>query len=797
VSSPNRPNPRPVPVARVIKPGSAPPAAPPAPLPQGRQPVTPVPTAAPVPTVEPSSAVPFPAIQAPSKPKSAAYKRRPNHGPVIIAVAATLAAIVAMAGGGVYLATLPMQGDKKVAKKSADGDIAKPDTAERDTAEHNSQSRNEPPPAVARSGQNGTAANRSDATGNSSTSDFQFQPQDVDNVTAGSTDGPAPAATAVAANLPSKPAPATPSPSPPTPPTEPAPATPSPPAVDPFIAGVVDLYESKLLLVKKEYPLVRKAFADQFAREHEAAIRAALGDEYDALATWFDEHPAVREELYNAIDPAADKIPEVVRIFNELRKVFPDKIAPYANLAIATSVVWDDPRRGVYDYRHHANRCKSTMPEGLLEAVENFRYLVAAEPVMQGRIQYVPWEFLVHVVNHRTPAQERQWALQGFLPKRVMFGKCYSDVPYDDTMLASQSAVARMNNRPYTLPNLLAFGGVCAMQADFSSRVGKSLGVAAEYVRGDAAGGEGHAWVMWVELKQATPTGLIFTLESHGRYRGDKYYVGTLDDPQTGGSMTDRELELRLHTVGLDAVAKRQAALVMRAFPIVRDQEQLDVPAQLAMLTNAINLSPGCEAAWVEVARLARESSGKKELTKQFQPLFERLFVTFARMPDFTWRVFDDLVAFQADPKLRDSLFARLVLMYEVAGRPDLACEARLRLTDYLVEQDKDVVALQGLAFTVKKFPDEGRYVPKMLDRIDSICAEAALADADKHLVTFYTEFLPMIPQLRGDRPSPYCIETYERAIALFQARGQPQLAQLLQIELANVKAGISRQKKA
>jgi hypothetical protein len=722
---------------------------------------------------------------------------------VIVAVVATAAALVALAGGGVYLATLPVPEGKSVGKKSSSGESGERKAASQTRAERSSRAPGDRSSDVAAGEANGAAArSASSATpvSDASSSEFQFRPQYVDDAPPESTDGATPPANAVAANLPSEPAPAGPMPTPnPAPPTEPASPSPSPapPAVDPFVAGVVDLYESKLLLVKKEYPLVRKVFADQFARTHDAEIRTALGDEYDALAAWFDEHPAVREELYNAIDPAADKIPEVVRIFNELRKEFPEKIAPYANLAIATSVVWDDPRRGVYDYRHHAERCKSTMPEGLLEAVDNFRYLVAAEPVMQGRIQYVPWEFLVHVVNHRTPAQERQWALQGFLPKRVMFGKCYSDVPYDDTMLESSSQVARMNNRPYTLPNLLVYGGVCAMQADFSSRVGKSLGVAAEYVRGDAAGGEKHAWVMWVELKQATPTGLVFTLESHGRYRGDKYYVGTLDDPQTGGEMTDRELELRLHTVGLDALAKRQAELVMKAYPIVRDQEQLDVPAQLAMLTDAINLSPGCEAAWLEVARLARESSGKKELTKQFQPLFERLFVTFARMPDFTWRVFDDLVAFQADAKQRDALFARLVLMYEVAGRPDLACEARLRLTDYLVEQGKTIEALRGLAFTVKKFPDEGRYVPRMLDRIDAICAEAALADADKHLVAFYTEFLPMIPQLRGDRPSPYCIETYERAIALFQARGQPQLAQLLQIELANVKAGISRQKKA
>ena len=53
-----------------------------------------------------------------------------------------------------------------------------------------------------------------------------------------------------------------------------------------------------------------------------------------------------------------------------------------------------------------------------------------------------------------------------------------------------------------------------------------------------------HAWVMWVELIGVTSKGIEFSLESHGRYRFDKYYVGTLYDPQTGQTITDRTLEL-------------------------------------------------------------------------------------------------------------------------------------------------------------------------------------------------------------------------------------------------------------
>ena len=65
--------------------------------------------------------------------------------------------------------------------------------------------------------------------------------------------------------------------------------------------------------------------------------------------------------------------------------------------------------------------------------------MVQAEQVMQGRGQLLPWEFLVHVVNHETPLVERQWALQRFLPERSMIGKCYSKVPYDHEMVETDS----------------------------------------------------------------------------------------------------------------------------------------------------------------------------------------------------------------------------------------------------------------------------------------------------------------------------------------------------------------------
>ncbi len=139
-------------------------------------------------------------------------------------------------------------------------------------------------------------------------------------------------------------------------------------------------------------------------------------------------------------------------------------------------------------------------------------------------------------------------------------------------------------------------------------------------------------------------------------------------------------------------------------------------------------------------------------------------------------------------PDKRIALYGRLVRLYEMQGRPDLACEARLRLADRLVENSRTKEAIQGLAFAIKKFPSEGRYVPRMLDKLEAICTTANVAQ--EQLVPFYHSFLPMIPQMRGSRPSKYCMQMFQRGIERFQQAGQTKLAQLYAAQLQHISAG-------
>jgi hypothetical protein len=241
----------------------------------------------------------------------------------------------------------------------------------------------------------------------------------------------------------------------------------------------------------------------------------------------------------------------------------------------------------------------------------------------------------------------------------------------------------------------------------------------------------------------------------------------------------------------MDLVAKRQADLVMRSYPMLRDRTEMDTTQQLLLLSRVVDFCPGNEQAWITLAQMSREGQITKTNSKPMVHVLNSLFTTFANIPDFTWVVFDDMVAFQDIPKQRAALFGRLAAMYEQAGRPDLSCEARLKYTEHLVADERHREAVEALAPAILIFPDEGRYVPRMLDKLEELCGD--VEGAQQQLVLLYQQLLPKIPQKRGDRPSDYCMEMYERGIKLFREAGLLPLAQTYEAQLAALKAASRR----
>lgn len=558
--------------------------------------------------------------------------------------------------------------------------------------------------------------------------------------------------------------------------------------------ALVEALSAEKAFQKGEAKLVRAATAKFFEQTHADDIAAAYGDHAEKLNAWLAANPDIREAFYAGIDPAVDQVGPALTVFRELWKLDAAKLKDYPNVGIALALTWDS-KKGVYDYSPHARRTKSDVAGGMkaFGYKENFAYLTGIEGPLKQAVQFFPWEFLVHVVNHQTPTDERDWARKNYLTRRAGVGKTYFDVEYDQEMLKTNSEICKLNGKPYTLQSIKRNGGVCAMQADFAARVAKSLVVPAEYVWGESNSGGMHAWVMWVEVKSVTKEKIEFSLMSEGRYLGDQFYVGKVIDPRTGGVTTDRDMERRLTFLGFAPQNARHAALLMRAYPVIRDKKQLSVKGQADYLRRVHELFPSDEQAWLALAELYK--SGQLKDPAAAYAACDKALKTFANFPDFSWRLVDALLTPKKEVADKARLFELVVAGYERLNRPDLACEARVKLADYQVEAKEFKKAADGLANTMRKFPAEGRYVPKMMTKLQEICAQFPASATKKNdgvelLGKFYLEFLPKVPARRGDDVSKYCVAMHEQAATFFEGAGKPKEAELVRQNLQLVKQG-------
>jgi hypothetical protein len=278
---------------------------------------------------------------------------------------------------------------------------------------------------------------------------------------------------------------------------------------------------------------------------------------------------------------------------------------------------------------------------------------------------------------------------------------------------------------------------------------------------------------------------VTFTLESAGRYFLDQFYVGTLTDPRTGLKMTDRDMDRRLTAVGSAPHAARQADLLMRAFPAVRDQRGATPKEQQQYLNRVLTLYPMSERAWLELAAMHKD--GKLTDAPEATRLAEKTLTTFAKFPDFSQQLVGDLLTPQKDKAVRTRVYEKMVAGYEALGRPDLACETRLELVGYQVEAGDHKKAFDGLTGTVRRFPAEGRYVPKMTAKMEEVARN--LKNGPDLAAKFYLETLPRVPPRRGAEVSDYCVRLHEQAIAFLRDTGKAREATQVEQNLARVRA--------
>jgi hypothetical protein len=547
--------------------------------------------------------------------------------------------------------------------------------------------------------------------------------------------------------------------------------------------SVIQLHKSGAFYDKNQYKTVRAAFAKLFEAKHADAIKQAYGEDYDALTKWLDAHADLKQNFYTALDDRYDKIDKALSLFHDIWKKFPAELEKHPDLGIAVAVVWDDPR-GVYDYRHHQVRTKSKMPDGLVEGLANFQYLVENEKATEGRCRYMPWEFLVFVVDHRTPLDERKWA-QLYYQSHKTAKSWHQDVPYDHDMLKAEqeksaSLKPKLADRDYTLANLKKYGGVCAQQADFAARVAKSVGIPAVFCGGQSSYRGLHAWWTYVTILKANADTFQFTLNSDGRFVGfekDAFYTGHVTDPHTGKDMLDRDMERRLSLAGRDRAGKRQASLLMRAYPWLAEKLNWEVTQRVTFLDKCLHVCPRYDESWLEFVKLVKAGDLAADQKSVIRSHVTSALANFKDHPDFLERLFTDLLAiFPPDEQVR--LHQQAVTRFEQAGRADLACMARLQITDALAAQKKWQTAAEGLTTTIQRFPTEGRYVPKMTLKMQEVCGQ--YKGGNDKLAKLYVDLVPKLLAYYRNDDGPFQQELYKQALAFFEKNDmQKQAAEL------------------
>jgi hypothetical protein len=284
---------------------------------------------------------------------------------------------------------------------------------------------------------------------------------------------------------------------------------------------------------------------------------------------------------------------------------------------------------------------------------------------------------------------------------------------------------------------------------------------------------------MYVVVNNATKNEIKFSLVSDGRFDGkDNYYTGFVLDPHSGATMLDRDMERRLWLAGTDRVGKRLSSLIMRVYPSLAQAQSFDIKEKVKYLDRCLKVSKYNEDAWLQFAQLAKRGELNDENKKIAQGHLASLSVTFAGYPDFIGRIFEDLIEVST-PLERIKQYESVQAQFEKSKRPDLACAARLKLTDLLIEQSKQSTAFAALTTIVKKYPSEGRYVPKMMKKLETVAASVKGGPAQ--VAGLYADLIPnMIVYYRSDTTT-YAKKMTEQARAFMQEHNLTQASATLE----------------
>lgn len=460
---------------------------------------------------------------------------------------------------------------------------------------------------------------------------------------------------------------------------------------------------------KPAVPGSRPAWVEERIKEE------AKAPELDAAAIvgMFKESPAAADALAWNFVAGRDSARRALRVLGALRAAnLPVESCP--ELAAAVALVHDqqDPRAQEW----------TPTPAEVFEFYGGGRSRFL--PVFNG----LPCVLLVHVVDNVTSLDEMAWA-NGRYGHNARIGIHYKAVQYDTPFFKGQQP-KKIAGKPYTLQNILKFGGVCVEQAYFAEMVGKAVGcpTATVTAKGDSVG---HAWIGYL-----LPQGRGWTWDlTEGRYDDYEGEQADVFDPQLGMNITDSELQMKADRASTPQDLVRESLARADAAELLPE-----APAALAMMERAVNACPFVPAAWEKMAELA----GKKKLAPADLEKWAGALVTLCgtKYPDFAVRILEPLIKTMPEPTDQASCWAwtrgKLVdaQRNQAMMRHDLAVALRVREADCLRKAQDEGGAWDGYHEAIRLYGRKTPAVQAAAQRCEKMLTEARRSPAE--LVDFW-----------------------------------------------------------
>ena len=397
---------------------------------------------------------------------------------------------------------------------------------------------------------------------------------------------------------------------------------------------------------------------------------------------------ALSRDLFDLLSPY-DFLPGVLGTLERLHAADAALFAQYQQLALAIALVYDVPPPPQWP---HAQVSAGKLSRQRADAVAVFAFWTEADRrrLTLHRLNRLDAAELKFVVDAAAPFPELVWAQQ-----RVQFDfdglpRAYDAVRYIDERAERQ--IYAWPGPRYTLPDILATGGICIDQAYFASEVGKARGVPTLLFRGAGLDGR-HAWFGYLDARQTWQFDV-------GRYAEQKLVVGVAFDPQTWGEVNDHELTFLAERFRrLPSYQQSRARQAMAQEFLRRNQPDKAV----AVATRAANQEPRNVDAW-EVLVVAERAAERPAV--QREATLRRAARALQRYPDLNARFMREVIAVLRERGQTSAADheQRMLAQKFTVDRSDLALAQAAEMLNRSLAEDPPATQLRVFESALRQF---------------------------------------------------------------------------------------------